>query len=111
MSLSTDQGSYKPGQSVRMTMTLENVSDGAVTLVPNTSADGFTLSNGSTLIWHSRGGHAFKARTLQPGQSITLTSVWNGRPNHADARKLDPGTYTIQAVEGGYAGSTTISIM
>ena len=111
VSVSTDRGSYKPGQSVRLTMTLENVSARALTLVPNASVDGFTLSDGSTVIWHSHGAHRFTPRTLQSGQSITLTSSWNGRPNHEGARKLAPGTYTIQAVEGGYAGSATISIM
>jgi hypothetical protein len=89
-----------------MTATLHNVGDGAVQLTPNPSTDGFTVLEGSTVVWHSaRTG----SRTLKPGQSVKLLAVWNGRL-HQPGATIAPGTYTIEAVEGSDSGSSTIHI-
>jgi hypothetical protein len=79
---------YRKGHPVRMTATLHNVGDGAVNLTPNSTADGFTLLEGSTVVWHAaRTGSG----TLKPGHSVKLTAVWNGRL-HQPGAALAPGT-------------------
>jgi len=36
---------------------------------------------------------------------------WSGRPNQSGIKKLTPGTYTVQVVEGGYSATATIRIV
>jgi hypothetical protein len=101
-----DHPTYRKGHPVRMTATLHNVSDSAVALAPNSNGDGFTVLEGSTVVWHSA---RTSSRTLEPGHSVKLTAVWNGKA-HLPGATLAPGTYTIEAVEGSDSGSSTIRI-
>ncbi len=106
LSIGMNHPTYRKGHPVRMTATLHNVGDSAVSLTPNSSADGFTVLEGSTVVWHAaRTGSG----TLKPGQSVKLTAVWNGRL-HQPGATIAPGTYTIEAVEGSASGSSTFRI-
>jgi hypothetical protein len=109
--LVSSQSSYKPGQSVRLTMTLKNVSTAKVPVAPDVNLDGITVMNGSTVVFHSsrlRLGRG--ARSIKPHQSVKLALNWSGRPNQSGVTKLAPGTYTVAVIEGGYLGTTTIRV-
>ena len=116
--VSTNHQVYKLGQSVRIKVTIkEGGGDkkgdrtAKVSLRGTSKADGITVLEGSKVVWRSpRGADALKARSIRPGKAITLTTVWNGRPNQPGVTKLLPGTYTIQASEDGYNAGTTITI-
>jgi hypothetical protein len=116
--VSTNHQVYNLGQSVRIKVTIKEVGadkkdDGTakVGLRETSKADGITVLEGSKVVWRSpRGADALKARSIRPGKAITLTTVWNGRPNQPGVTKLLPGTYTIQASEDGYNAVTTITI-
>lgn len=109
VSVSTSQPTYHMGHRVRMTMTLQNVSNSSVA-VPKGSAREFTLFKGSTPVWHraevvSKGG----SQTLKPGETVKLTAAWNGKV-HLAGVPLVAGTYTLEASQGGYSGATTIQV-
>ena len=84
-----------------------------MSLTPNPSSDGITVSQGSTVIWHSARTISSKraSLTLLGGMGIKLTGSWNGRPNQDGLKRLEPGVYTVQATEGGYSATTTIRIV
>jgi hypothetical protein len=107
LSVKTNHPSDRIGQPIRIMMTLHNLGHRPVELAPDSSADGFTVLRGPTEIWH-RARPA--TRRLLPGHSIKLVAVWDGKPGPADAA-LAPGVYTIEAVEGGQSGSTTVRII
>jgi hypothetical protein len=107
LSIGMNHPTYRKGHPVRMTATLHNVGDSAVQLTPNSSADGFTVLEGSTVVWHVAARTS--AGTLKPGQSVKLAAVWNGRL-HQPGTTIAPGTYTIEAIEGSDSGSSTIRL-
>jgi hypothetical protein len=41
---------------------------------------------------------------------MKVTAVWGGQPGRADAA-VAPGIYTVEAIEGGQSGSTTVRII
>ena len=47
---------------------------------------------------------------LEAGRSVTLTTVWKGRPNQPGIHGLKPGTYTIDVAYGDHGGSTAITL-
>jgi hypothetical protein len=102
--LTTNHAAYRHGHPVHIKLTVTNDSTNAVSLSPNAIASGLTISRGSKLVWHPKHlGHNLSAQSLQPGQSIVVNAVWNGRANH-------PGLYMIQESVAGATGSTTIRI-
>lgn len=105
VSVSTDHPTYHAGQRVRIRMTLRNVGDSAVAL-PKGPAGRFMVLEGSTPVWHRFRG---LARTLEPGQSMTLSAVWNGR-SHGGGVPLSQGTYTIEADAGDASASTILRL-
>jgi hypothetical protein len=96
-----------------MRFTLQNMTNNYINLTLGSGADGFTVSQGSTLIW----SRPLKERTpgmqetLLPGQVLNLTAIWNGRPNQRGAGRLEPGAYTVNASLSGYSASETIEIV
>jgi hypothetical protein len=107
LSVATNHPTYRRGHPVHMTVTLHNVGQSPVDLTPDSDLDGFTVLQGSTEVWHLARPIS---RRLEPGHSIKLRAVWDGRPGPADAT-IAPGTYTIEAIEGGESSSTTIRII
>lgn len=109
VSVSTDRPSYHRGHRVRMTITLENVSNTPVSL-PIDSTQEFTLLEGSKPVWRrARVVSGVGSANLNPGQSVKFTAVWNGKAHQAGV-PLGPGTYTLQASAEGYSGSTTFRV-
>jgi hypothetical protein len=110
VTVSTDHPTYRKGHQVRMTLTLQDVGNSPVVL-PINSADRFTVLKGSTAVWSSaRIVSGVGSVSLEPGQSITATALWNGRAKQAGVT-ITPGTYTLQASDEGYSGSTTFRII
>jgi len=96
VTVSTNHPSYHRHHRVRIALTLRNVSDLAVTL-PTDPTDQITVLRGSRVVWRdARVASGVGARTLQPGQSVTVTAVWNGKAHQARV-PLAVGTYTVEA--------------
>ena len=95
--------------AVRLTFTLRNPGITTSSLTPKSSTDGITVSQGSTVVWHSARTVASYIPPLTiPGcKVIKWTSTWNGRPNQGGLKRLPPGVYTVQATEGGYSATAT----
>ena len=110
--LVSSQGAYKPGQSMRLTVTLKNVSTAKVPIAPKADHVGLTVLDGSTVVFRSKRVRSVSsARTIKPHQSIRLALAWSGRPNQSGLKKLAPGTYTVDVVAGGYSSTTTVRIV
>jgi hypothetical protein len=110
-SLTTNHSTAHSGQPVRLTITLKNVTKKSERLTPDLSTDGITVLEGSTVVSRiTRHLLTSKARTLKSGQSIQLTSTWNGKPNQAGLKTLNLGLYSVEVSEGGYSASATIRI-
>ncbi len=73
-----------------MILTLNNSSSSTVSLTPNPSTDGLTVSLGSTVIWRaSRSiGSSGTPLTLEAGMGTRLTTTWNGRSNQPGVRAI-----------------------
>jgi Intracellular proteinase inhibitor len=109
LSVSTDHPTYRKGHKVRMTMTLQNVSDSTVNL-PIVSVQQFTVLEGSTPVWHwGRAISGVGSLSLKPGQSVSFTADWNGKAHQAGV-SIAAGTYTIEASDGNYSGSTSFRV-
>jgi hypothetical protein len=109
--LTANQSGSRSGHPVRLTVTLKNVTKTSQRLAANARTDGITVLEGSTVVSRmTRSLLSAKAKTLRAGQSIQLTSTWNGKANQAGMTKLNPGVYTVLVNEGGYSASTKIQI-
>jgi hypothetical protein len=107
VSVSTDHATARVGHKVRVTMTLKDSGNSAIT-VP--ASGQLALSNGTTTVWHStRTLPKARAQTLQPGQSIRLTTTWNGRAQEAGA-SLAKGTYSLVGQWGDASASTALQV-
>jgi len=109
VAVSTGHPTYRKGHPVRMTMTLQNVSNSAAAL-PAGSIEQFTVFEGSTPVWHrarvvSRAG----SHSLKAGRSVKLTADWSGKVHHSGTA-LAAGTYTLVASDGGYSALTTFRV-
>ena len=102
VSLTTDKPVYQPGDPIQFTFTETNISDHPVNIGEGPSIDGFLVSENGIQIWRSNSGAmpAFvMLLPLQPGQSFTLESTWNGSPNVVSSAMLAGGTYTVSNQE------------
>jgi hypothetical protein len=110
--VSTNQKVYRSGQAVVVTLTLENTTGKAITLAPNAKTDGFYIDFGSTKVWYSAlTPTSVKSKTLAPGATMTLRTVWNGHSTLKGATKLAPGVYKIVGSLGGHTATATIHIV
>ena len=111
--LTTNHSTDHSGNPIRITLTLKNVTTKSERLTPDLRTDSITVLEGSTVVsTMTRSLLTSKAKTLKPGQSIQLTSTWNGKPNHLGPglTKLNPGIYTVEVDQGGYTASAKIRI-
>jgi hypothetical protein len=49
-------------------------------------------------------------KQIEAGHSITLTAVWNGRPNQPGIHALKPGSHVIDVTYGDLSGTAAITI-
>ncbi len=74
--------------------------------------DGITVSRGSTVVWRANGSVAsVTQQSVQPGETVTLTANWNGRPNVRGVKRLSAGAYTATFTAGGYTATAAIRIV
>jgi len=111
VTLTTDKSAYQVGHAVVMAFTLTNTSDQTVSIAQSAAGNGFSVSRGSLVIWrHLATGGPDASLSIAPGQSITFTTTWNGKPNQAHVKLMHPGIYTLVAEGWGYHVTTTIRI-
>ena len=53
---------------------------------------------------------ASRLKQLEAGHSVTMTMVWNGRPNRPVIHALKPGSYAIDVTYGDSSGGAAITI-
>ena len=99
VSLTTDKAVYQPGQPIELTFTETNNSDHEISLSYGPSVDGFVVSEEGQPVWQSNAGANpmfIVLDKLEPGQSLTLHSTWNGVPNQQGSSPiLAGGTFTV----------------
>jgi hypothetical protein len=112
VTLSTAHATYKVGQTVRISFILKDVSASNVAVKQNHHIDKLTVLRGSTVIYESaRKFRAFASKTIKPGHTLKMTTMWSGKANQSGVKKLTPGTYTIEVDDGGFVASTTVEII
>ena len=110
--LSTVQATYKVGQTVRVSLTLKDISASKVAVRQSQHIDKLTVLRGSTVVYESaRRFRAFASKTIKPGHALKTTTVWSGEANQLGVKKLTPGIYTIEVDDDGYVASTTVNIV
>ena len=101
VTLTTQHGTYKSGQPVRMTFQVVNTSGKAVTYNFGSGQrfDITAASAAGTQVWDSASGKLFtqnlSSLSVAPGKALVYHAVWNGRD--ASGRPLPPGVYTLSA--------------
>jgi hypothetical protein len=107
LSVTTNHSAYTLGEPVRVTVTIPGTS---VTKAVS-SREQITVLDGTQVVFRlTRRIPTSKLKQLEAGHSITLTSVWNGRPNQPDLHALKPGSYTIDVTYGDSSSTAAITI-
>jgi len=107
LSVTTNHSAYTLGESVRITVTIPGTS--ATTGV--SSREEITVLDGTQVVSRlTRRIPAFTLKQLEAGHSVTLTTVWNGRPNQPVMQALKPGSYAIDVTYGDFSGRAAITI-
>jgi hypothetical protein len=112
VTLSTEHATYAVGQSVPISLVLNDVSSNKVTVKERQSVETVTVQHGSTMVYESaRKARALAAEVIKPGHPLKLTALWSGKSNRLGAERIAPGSYTITLDVGGYAASTTVDLV
>jgi len=81
-SLVVNHTSYKPGQTIRLVMTLENTSKAKIAVASKPKINGITVVQGSTVVFRSGAiASPLAAKNIKPDGSVKLALAWSGRPN------------------------------
>ena len=110
--VTANRADYKVGESVNITLKIPGTGAAKPAAASVQSREQITVLDGTQVV--SRTTHRipiFKLKHLKAGQAVTLTSVWNGRPNQPGIHALKPGSYTIDVAYGEYGGSTAIALV
>jgi hypothetical protein len=110
VSVTTDRGSYRVGQPVRITVTETNTGTEAVE-VGVCGPDRVAVTRQGVVVWRSVDRQACiqVVLLLEPGQSRQFTVNWPGRFNE-HLRTPKTGLFLIQSTLDGASGATTIRI-
>ena len=98
VSLTATPETTSTGTQVVFNLTETNVTSHEVTVVEGPSNNGFIVSQNRTPVWQSNAGvqpQYLKVDMLQPGQSLTLQSTWNGQANLLPGDPSVTGTFTV----------------
>lgn len=107
LSVTTNHSAYTLGESVRVRVTIPGTS--ATTGV--SSREQITVLDGTQVVSRlTRRIPASTLKQLEAGHSVTLTTVWTGRPNQPGIHALKPGSYAIDVTYGDFSGRAAITI-
>ena len=103
---------FKLGQSVPLTLILKDVSLSKVAMKQGRHIETVIVQHGSTVVYESvRKVRPITSKMMKQGDPLRLTTLWSGKPNQVDVRKLAPGAYTITVDDDGYTASTTVDLL
>ncbi len=106
LSVTTNHSAYTQGESVRATVTIPGTSATSAT-----SREQITVLDGTQVVARlTRRIPASRLKQLDAGRSVTLTTVWNGRPNQPVIHALKPGSYAIDVTYGDSTATAAITI-
>jgi Intracellular proteinase inhibitor len=97
-SLTTDKSTYQVGEPVQMTFTETNTSDEPASFIYGPSVDGFIVTQGGQTVWQSNSGANpmwVMNETLQPGQSWTIHSTWDGTLVNGSSTTTTTGSFVV----------------
>jgi hypothetical protein len=97
-SLTTDKSVYHVGEPIKLVYAETNTSDQPTQIAVGPSSDGFNVTEFGVPVWQSNAGiNPLFAQlvTLQPGQSYTLSSTWDGVASPGDKSPQVPGIFTV----------------
>lgn len=98
-SVSTDKSTYRLGEAVQITVSLENL--GFITHSFKSSlSDPVVISIETywlTQVWYSPYHYNITEFTVPPHQSLERTFIWNQTNIHFPEEEIEPGTYGIEA--------------
>jgi hypothetical protein len=108
----TTTPTYKLGQSIRISTTLENTSASTIDLKGRSNRLEITILEANRVVFReTKIAHSTKPKTLDAGRRLQTSFVWNGKPNQPGVRKLLPGTYTIDVEEDGFSAESSIQLV
>ncbi len=111
-SLTTNQATYQSGQPIEMTFQETNESSRTISVDEGPSIDGFTVTQDGTTVWRSNAGANpmfVLLKTLPPGQSLTLTTTWDGIPTGGSSPASGQFVITNQLNPEAARATVTIS--
>jgi hypothetical protein len=113
------------GTTVDLSFTETNVSDHDIQVTFGPIDDGFDVARNGTTAWVSNSGiepQFLELKTLEPGQSLTVSSTWNGQANSPGStsgpalsgtftitNQLDPSASTTVTLGSTSTGSSPVS--
>jgi hypothetical protein len=102
--VTTNHSAYTLGESVRVTVTIPGTTGVS-------SREQITVLDGTQVVSRlTRRIPASRLKQLEAGHSVTLTTVWTGRPNQPFIQALKPGSYAIDVTYGDFSGRAAITI-
>jgi hypothetical protein len=111
-SLTTNQSTYEVGQPINFTFTETNTGTSPVNIAIGPVNSGFDVVHDGVTVWASNTGiqpQFLQLKTLQPGQSETLTATWNGVSNIGPPT-VETGTFTVTNQQAPTGASATFQI-
>jgi hypothetical protein len=110
--LTTNQSTYAFGQPIQFTFTETNTSTQPVDITIGPVNSGFEVVHNGVTVWASNAGFQpqfLQLKTLEPGQSVSLTATWDGIPNLVPPTVLT-GTFTVTNQQAPTGASATFVI-
>ena len=108
-SVTTNHADYKVGEVVRIRLKIPRTGEAKAVSPPARAREQITILDGTQAVFRTtRRVPASTLKHLEAGRPVTLTAVWNGRPNQPGVHALKPGSYTIDVAYGDLGSSTAI---
>ena len=80
---------FKLGRSVPLTLILKDVSLSKVAMKQGRHIETVIVQHGSTVVYESvRKARPITSKMMKQGDPLRLTTLWSGKPNQVDVRKL-----------------------